>query len=396
LSGTPGHADFPKLADVERIAGVEDAIVRNLQITQCYHELTAALGERLAGNANWCSFATWASKQAGQTIRGEDLARTLDHAFAHSPALEDAIGLVAEQMRALGAKPGVTEIRRIVIGLLSPADAAARAADAVARGNLKVFAEIGHEFARFLEQCAADALPDPAIIAGFLRGLRDGEPPEGQRFLRQAFTRYYDALFEPDAKHRAELLLLANLEVGFHEQTRLQPEIVEALHVAIADPDELTPKLITAVFPRQAAWLARARRFLRRLIGGPTPLDYAVRRLVELARREVRLVITAHLMTLAFPRGELLRLGEDLRARFPASLERIGNADLIALLARVDPTPDSVRESGASDWGDLVERMHFIADLFRCYHESEAMFDPPFAVDQVLAIKAGRRPSGRL
>jgi len=43
-------------------------MVRNLRITQCY--------SALAGAANWCSFATWVSKQAGQTIRGEDLLET--------------------------------------------------------------------------------------------------------------------------------------------------------------------------------------------------------------------------------------------------------------------------------------------------------------------------------
>lgn len=54
--------------------------------------------------------------------------------------------------------------------------------------------------------------------------------------LRRAFRRYYAALFEPDAKLRAELLLLGNIEVGYHEQTRLQPEIVAALDAAVIDP----------------------------------------------------------------------------------------------------------------------------------------------------------------
>jgi hypothetical protein len=30
---------------------------------------------------------------------------------------------------------------------------------------------------------------------------------------------YYRALFEADAKRRAELVLLANLDIGVHEQT---------------------------------------------------------------------------------------------------------------------------------------------------------------------------------
>ena len=51
-----------------------EPVVRNLRITQCYHALSAAVAERISPGANWCTFATWASRQAGQTIRGEDFA----------------------------------------------------------------------------------------------------------------------------------------------------------------------------------------------------------------------------------------------------------------------------------------------------------------------------------
>jgi hypothetical protein len=118
--------------------------------------------------------------------------------------------------------------------------------------------------------------------------------------------------------------------------------------------------------------------------------------LIEQARREVRLVLTDQLMTLALSRGQVLKLGDDLRAAFPASLSRIENTDLTALLARVDPTMDTVRDSGAIDWGDLPERMHFIADLFRCHHVSPELFDPPFEPQQVAALKLNTRPTGRL
>ena len=86
---TLGLADWPPpptVADVERIAALTDPVVRNLQITQCYCELSLALAARTDGGAaNWCTFATWASKQAGQTIRQEDLARTFERLFAESP-----------------------------------------------------------------------------------------------------------------------------------------------------------------------------------------------------------------------------------------------------------------------------------------------------------------------
>jgi len=61
--------------DVDRIAAVADPVIRNLRITQAYHELSAAMAARLGPLANWCTYATWASKQAGRTIRKEDLGR---------------------------------------------------------------------------------------------------------------------------------------------------------------------------------------------------------------------------------------------------------------------------------------------------------------------------------
>ena len=43
---TQPWASPPSVADVERITALTDPVVRNLQITQCYHELSLALGTR--------------------------------------------------------------------------------------------------------------------------------------------------------------------------------------------------------------------------------------------------------------------------------------------------------------------------------------------------------------
>ncbi len=386
---------IPTVAEVDRIAALGDPVIRNLQITQCYHELSAALAERTGPSANWCTFATWASKQAGQTIRKEDLARTLENALDTAPAATQAAGNVAASAQRIGAKRDADEIQESVWDVLNPAAAIDRASDAVGRGNKKVFEEIGHEFARFFSTCPHDLTFDAGKIARFCDELRPGDPPDGQRYLRQAFTCYYQSFFESDAKTCAELLLLANVEIGFHEQTRLQPEIAEALDAAFVDPKQFTRRLIKAIFPYRG-WLARLRLFFVRLLGGPTPFDAAIDALVVVARQQARLIITEHMMTIGLPHGARLRLGNDLRAEFPASLKQLANPDLRALLERVDPTPDSPRESGAVDWADLPERLHFIVDLFRCYHESRDLFEPPFTPDQVAALKAGRLPGGRL
>ena len=77
-------------------------------------------------------------------------------------------------------------------------------------------------------------------------------------------------------------------------------------------------------------------------------------------------------------------------------LEQIDNARLREMLAHIDVTPDSLKESGAKDWASFTDRMHFIADFFRVYQEQRHLFDAPFMTQQVLLLKSGVRPDGRL
>lgn len=385
----------PTLAEVAQTAALDDPIVRNLQITQCYHELALVLSERTGWCANWCTFATWASKQAGVTIRKEDLSRALESARAASPDREHAPQAVMTSAQALGARGSGAAVERLVWEAWNPLEALDRASDAVARGNRKVFDEIGRAFARFYADCLAGTDFEAARIARFCETFKPGAPPDGQQYLRQAFTHYYQALVEPDPKARAELLLLANIEVGYHEQTRLQPEIREALEASVPDAAAFKRRLAAAFF-RQGDWLALVTWLWSRLRGGPTPLDLAAEYFVAELRRRVRLILTEHLMTIGLPGGRRLRLGDDLTAEVPAALQRLVNSELVALLARLDPTPDSLRGTGAADWADLPQRLHFILDLFRCYALAPDLFDPPFTPEQVAALKAGRRPEGRL
>jgi hypothetical protein len=385
---------IPTLADVDRIAALPAVVIRNLQITQCYHELSAALAARVSG-ANWCTFATWASKQAGQTIRKEDFARLLENALRAAPIRAQTAPDVAASARALGSKQNTEEVQETVWDVINPLAAVDRASDAVGRGNKKVFEEIGREFARFCAACLNEASFDSAKIARFVEELRPGDPPDGQQYLRQAFTRYYQAFFESDPIMRAQLLLLANIEIGFHEQTRLQPEIAAAMNAALIDHQEFRLRLIKALFP-QNTWWVRLRLFLLKLFNRPRPFDAALDSLFAEARRLAHLIITEYMMTIGLPHDVILRLGEDVPAEFPPSLKHITLPDLQALLAQIDPTPDSTRESSAVDWSALPDRLHYIIDLFRCYHESADWLDPPFTAEQIAALKAGRLPQGRL
>ena len=200
-----------------------------------------------------------------------------------------------------------------------------------------------------------DATSDAEKLSQFCAELRSGEPPNGQDYLRQAFSHYYQALFEDGAQRRVELQLLANLEIGFHEQTRLQPEIAESLDAALLSGAELMDRLLAAIFPSESL-LVRLRRFVKRLWGGPTPLDLAINALSAEIRRHLHASITEHLMTLTVPRDVRLRLGADLQREFSASRKHLALAELLALLTRIDQTPDSLRETGALDWASLPER----------------------------------------
>jgi hypothetical protein len=300
--------------EVERIVAIADPAIRNLEITHCYAQLAAA-----AGGTNWCTFATWASRQAGRTIRGEDL---LDR-------LQRELGRDAELLHPIRSLVRWLLRRGWLNRLHTPFDALRLASDAVARGNLKVFAEIGLVFARWLDD-----------------GVTPGEPP----LLRQAFARYRGG--------GREQVVLANLEIGLHEQTRLQPEIEEAMEAAVA------PR-------RRQRWLA-------------WPVQ---RELTRLSRE----LITQSFMVLTLP-GAVLALGRHL----DAELAPAADPELSALLARYEPVPPAVDDCGAKDWSVLDQRMHYIAHLFRAYHEDASLAAPPFTPAQVERFRAGELPDGEL
>jgi hypothetical protein len=374
----------PTLAAVEAICRQGEPVARNLRITQAYHELSAALAARAGAAANWCTFATWASKQAGQTIRGHDLARTIEAGLGGAEEVGAAVARLGELLRAGGRVADRSALVAAVREAASPVRAAERAGEAVARGNLKVFEEIGHQFARFVA-----ALGEGGDAAGRVAsGLRPGPPPDGQDLLAAAFAGYGRVIATPARDERAEQLLLANLRIGLHEQTRLQPEITQALDAPVAHPREVKARLLARLLPGAPS---RLRRFQDD--GGP--LDDVVQRLVDGVRRRVREILTEHLMTLELPGGRL-HLGRDILGVCPPQLLDPRDRELCELLARIDPVPDSTAGSAARDWADLPQRMHFIGELFRARQEDASLLAAPFDADQTRAIREGRMPAGRL
>jgi hypothetical protein len=379
----------PTLDEIDRIARLSNPILRNLQITQCYYEISRSVAGFTGDSANWCTFATWASKQAGQTIRQQDLIRAFEERFYLSNEVSAALEMMASTLRRIGAQLHAEVPRKAMLRAINPGAAFARAGDAVARGNKKVFEEIGREFAPFLEIFGEQTRLEPEKTARFCAGLRAGEPPEGQRLLSQAFTSYCEARFQT-GQDKAEVILLANLSAGFHEPIRLQPEIAEALNAALDSAVELKRNLMTVLLPD---FYVRARE---KVLRDQTPyLDAAFARLIGEVNRLIRQVITDHLMMLHLG-TEVLRLGRDLEGTFPQQLRQIRNPGLREMLERVDITLNSLDRTGAMDWADFTDRMHFIADFFRVYQERQELFKTPFTAEQVELLKSGAQPGGRL
>ena len=384
---------YPSAAEVDAIACHPDPEARNLRITQAYYELSTAVASLGGLAANWCTFATWASKQAGHTIRREDLERAIEDELGRSEAFTQAVARIRAALRALRRRAEDGAIAATLREACLPARAIDETSGAVARGNRKVFEEIGREFARFLPLVHGGTC-EPATLERFCADLRPGPPPDGQDLLRDAFRGYALALTTDAGKARAELVLLANLRIGLHEQTRLQPEIAEALNAPVPEPAEIKERFF-ARFRLERGGRLELRVRLERSLDLRRPLDEAVARLVEHLRRIVRMVITDALMTLALP-GGTLRLGADLAGSYPAHLESPANAELAALLRSIDPGGDGPRGSGAEDWASLADRMHYIGELFRLRQEDAGLLGAPFTPEQTAAIKEGHPPAGRL
>jgi hypothetical protein len=378
----------PTVDEVRRIAAIADPVLRNLEITQCYSLLAAALGARLGEGANWCTYATWASRQAGRTIRGEDLLDELGRRLAERRWLLHPIATAWRRLLRRGLFRRDTRLGRLTNELHTPFDAFERASECVARGNLKVFDEIGLAFAEYLHVGLEDGTASPALQE-FLDGLRPGGPPDGQDYLRRAFAHYEREQAEREPKPRAELAVLANLEIGFHEQTRLQPEIRESLDAAFVTQERLGLRALEALFPSARRWWPVVRRPAAAVAGA---FAAGAQRAASRLARET---ITESFMVLSLP-GRVLALGANLADPYPELLREPANADLRELLARFEPPPPESDDCAVRDWSDLDQRMHYISHLFCAFHEDSELARAPFTETQVASFRRGVVPDGAL
>jgi|GEM_PF-293552 len=450
-SGASPAAPAVTPEEVRRIVAMDDRpVLRNLRITLAYHRLSDRLAGALgAENANWCTYATWASKTAGTFIREEELHEAFRRLLEAKGRVHRHLHALHRALHDLDGDPGASAAPESADGLepiLSAVDAVGRF---IREGNRTVFDELGGLFAALLEELASHPEPDPERFERFLERLRPGEarpdridtagtdpvgdtgpegrgadrlvsrPQGGQDLLRDSMRAYYAARFEADAKRKAELVLLGNALGGLHEQTRLQSHIAGALAAPVAEivvnrmRDALAQRLGQKILGESPEAQAAIDRFL-------TPIG-------EEAEEVARRISTRLLMRLPIP-DEVLELGEDVpaprgAALYPTLLARLDDRVLTGTLERFGayptrlaglPLKDRLRAlaalalsrvglhrpiaagSAARDWAALPDRMRYIFVYFRSRQGTASLFDPPFDEEQTAAIEAGEVPRGPL
>jgi hypothetical protein len=386
------HVDVgtvPTVEDVAKTTRVPNRVIRNLKITHSYASLAAAVRRRTGPAANWCTFATWASRQAGSTIRGEDLLARFGRCLGRRPWVTAPLQSLSRMLLRKGIFEPATALGRVIAEIHTPFDAFERASTAVAEGNLKVFEEIGREFARFLAEVPGHARTDSPEFLGFIAGLRPGLPPDGQEYLRKAFGHYVQRQHEADPAARAVLMLLANLEIGLHEQTRLQPEIAAAVDAPLITASDLGMRLLHVLIPASDRWRAAIRRPLAAVLGA---LAARVRREAVAVTRQV---VTESMMVLTLPTG-VLSLGCNLTAAVPPVFLQASDETLRSFERAFHECRPDGGDCAATDWCDLRQRMHYIIHLFRAYAEEPALFSSPFTPEQVACFESGMVPEGDL
>jgi len=364
------------LEEIARITEEANPVLRNLRITQCYHDLSTEIARVIdTGNANWCTFATWASRTAGISIRDQELPRVLLHLLRDEARLRPRVGrLFTWIYRHTAAKVDLLQQARNTIQHVS---------EEVADGNRKVFAELAPLFARFVGAMASPATERASRLQAFLADLRPGPSDrDGQDVLRRAFSNYAPAAGETDAGTRAQLMLLANCQIGLHEQTRLQDDIKGAMDAPVAA--FISDGLGSLLLIRLAFVLL-------------WPIGIRRERVRAAIQEEWQSVATRFSMRLSLPGGRVLPLGGDAipwPSQIPEALHTLSNPELIALRQRFDDDTQRLRTHGADNWSRLSDRMGFICELFRAEQQSQDLFGQPFSPAARGDIARGVVPQG--
>ncbi len=361
-------------ADIDRIVAQKNLLVRNLQITQGYHDVAHMLGQFLTfRDVNWFAFGTYASKTAGRAIRHETLPRALKSALVRSAGYDNTYFYLDH---VLAQSEQVTTPENVLGRVLEQVSLL------LSLGNLLIFGELAWPFVDMVNQFGQDRAPRATQFEAFLdTHFTPGSFAEGgQDWLRDSLCAFYEARFELDNKRRTELIFLGNILLAWHEQSRLQPVIEKALAVPF---DLLTEGFVPAT-NQEMGWFR----------------SNVTNRAVDFSREMVLRTVTRMVMGYTLPHREM-KLGQDVVAptgliNFPQELILLEDLRCRAITQQFDDRENTLAGSGAANWGKLDDRMRFIIDFFRSYQRDTRLFAPPFLAEQVSAIKAGHFPGGEL
>jgi len=384
---------MPLPTDIATISAMtEQLVLRNLLITQRYHDLSEALGGVIGGpDVNWSTFATWASKTAGQSVRNEEV----------PPFVDDLVGEYEDElMHPFGKIEQVVQDIVPTTGfhasfLLAPVkETIQTVSGSISAGNLKVFAELAPLFVQFVKELTDSPPPNDAGLKRLLATL-DPKPvdQDGQAMLIAAFTNYFTAATLPDPVDKARLVLLGNCQIGLHEQTRLQPQIQIAMDAPI--DDVLRKQVHASLGTGKGAGLLDELK---------DAVEKPLLELTDVVQDLWERVATRFLMTLALPGGSKLPLGRNIPKEaaampfLPVPLQNITTPDdLVTLLKKYDRARGATLVGSASvDWRVLADRMNFIVNLFRSRQQDPALLDQPFNDDQRALIEKGEVPAPKL
>jgi len=370
-------ASFPSLQDIEETVALNgDPILRNLRITQGYYALSRAMSTMVGGaNVSWCGFASWSSKTIGVSIREANMSHrgllAITQSWVYRETLERLVNLL-ESAGVIGVGP----FDNVVTQALDDG------IDNLKQGNAQVYGEIGALYSRLISALGNDVSLDLTRLAPVIAYL-DSKPSEagGQSLLRQAAENYYRARFEADPSLKAQLVLLANAQVGKHEQMRLQGCLERFLGAALEQ---------------------RIVEHAQTQCRGIAPLEEAVtpiaREAGKLAKEEWTKLLTDLALHLSLPVNETLRLHSDVppppgKALYPPELLKLSNPDALAILQEFGADTPNAIGTGAKDWTSLVQRMHYILVLFRSRQLESILLSEAFSPVQQSDLAAGRLPT---
>ncbi|XYH98484.1 hypothetical protein ACMHYB_01600 [Sorangium sp. So ce1128] len=405
------------IEEADEILALEDQLLRNLRVTVAYHDLSHALAAILGyEDVSWCSFAVWASRQAGGFIRGDavegplgwvaqglrivkrdlpperqELYDQLKKEFGKFKAREllkwwDALDLVAYMSTVEKLYDHeVGSVEHLVTLLFDTLSAN------ISIGNTEVFREIAPAFVQFIDLLEEDAAD--ATFNDFIHELDRSDRPAhlgGQRSLKLALHTYRKASRERDPARRSALMFLANCFVGDQEQTRLQTVIKLALGMPVEEvANDIAKRFGRGYNPSTGRWIANVT--LRRIL---LPIGTSIASLIWKA------AATRSMMVLHLP-NERLNLGEDVPylpsgEAYPPHL-----LDLVEEEARQCVNQfnfaygKTLKGTGARDWSNFPERMNFATNMFRSRQQTRALFLPPFTPNAMEKIRSNFIPTNR-